>query len=156
MRQPYQILVIPFRRNLSGTLEFCAFQRADDGNWQGIAGGGETGETPAQAAIREAFEEAEIPPTQPFYSLDTRSSIPKHIFPGSDAWSRDVFVIPEYALAVDCTGIDIILSKEHLEFIWDIYEKIQKLLFWDSNQTALWELNERLTTNRMCQINPDH
>jgi dihydroneopterin triphosphate diphosphatase len=38
MRAPFQILVFPFRRR-EGRLELAIFRRADDGSWQGIAGG---------------------------------------------------------------------------------------------------------------------
>jgi ADP-ribose pyrophosphatase YjhB (NUDIX family) len=37
---------------------YAVFKRTDGGCWQGIAGGGEKGETPLQAAQREALEEA--------------------------------------------------------------------------------------------------
>lgn len=45
MRQPYQILSIPYRI-IDGTPLFCIFRRADGKYWQFIAGGGENGETP--------------------------------------------------------------------------------------------------------------
>lgn len=33
---------------------------------------------------------------------------------------------------------------EKREFKWCTYDEAIKLLEWDSNKTALWELNERL------------
>ncbi|MBE6781058.1 MAG: hypothetical protein E7545_08790 [Ruminococcaceae bacterium] len=45
MREPYQILSIPYRI-VDGTPLYCIFRRADSKYWQFIAGGGENGETP--------------------------------------------------------------------------------------------------------------
>ena len=56
MREPYQILSIPYRIVDKQPL-FCIFRRADSSYWQFIAGGGENGELPSQAAIRETIEE---------------------------------------------------------------------------------------------------
>ncbi len=48
--------------------EFATLQRMDDRSWQGVAGGGGLGETPAQAAVRECGEEAGVPASAPYYS----------------------------------------------------------------------------------------
>ena len=37
------------------------------------------------------------------------------------------------------------LSQEHTEYEWVDYKTALKRLRYDSNKTALWELNERLT-----------
>ena len=42
-------------------IEYAIFQRSDGDYWQAIAGGGEEGETPEEAAKREIQEEAGIP-----------------------------------------------------------------------------------------------
>lgn len=44
----------------------------------------------------------------------------------------------------DATGYEINLSNEHKEMKWVKYEEATKLLNWDSNKTALWELYKRL------------
>lgn len=36
------------------------------------------------------------------------------------------------------------LSSEHKEYRWVEYDEAMRLLKYDSNKTALWELNERL------------
>ena len=36
------------------------------------------------------------------------------------------------------------LSSEHKEYRWVKYDEAMRLLKYDSNKTALWELNERL------------
>ena len=39
---------------------------------------------------------------------------------------------------------EIKLSDEHPEYRWLKYDEAHKMLKWDSDRTALWELNERL------------
>jgi dATP pyrophosphohydrolase len=147
LRAPLQILVLPFRRTVNGDFEFAVFKRADAGFWQGIAGGGEDNETPLEAAVRESFEEAEIPHDSKFYPLQFRANVPVNEFAARKYWSKDLYVVPEHYFAVECDGLEIVLSNEHTEFKWTNYNEAQSLLKWDSNKTALWELNERLKNN---------
>ncbi len=142
-RAPFQVLVLPFRNVVHG-VEYATFQRSDNGHWQAIAGGGESGETPVQAASREAFEEANIPGNNPPLALDTCCSVPVCHFPARKHWPRDLLVIPEYCFAIDCTGINLQLSDEHTRVAWSAYKDAYARLFWDSNRTALWEHHERL------------
>ena len=51
--------------------------------------------------------------------------------------------IPEYAFAFICDE-EIQLSDEHLDLEWMCYEAAMERLTWDSNKTALYELNCRL------------
>ena len=51
VRQPFQILVFPFRRTAQHELRYAIFRRRDLGAWQGLAGGGEGDETPEDAWI---------------------------------------------------------------------------------------------------------
>ena len=124
--------------------EFGLFKRADDGNWQGIAGGGEDRETPLQAAIRETQEESGIPPIATFVRLDTVSSVPVTCFTDSHLWGEDVYVIPEYAFEVHADGQEIRLSPEHSTFGWFSFTEAEQKLRYDGNRTALWELNRKL------------
>jgi dATP pyrophosphohydrolase len=150
-RAPVQILVLPFRKGVNGKFEYAVFKRADEAFWQGIAGGGEDYETPIEAARREVFEEAKIPSGSKFYSLQFKSSVPANAFAASKYWPKDLYVVPEHYFAVECNGIEIILSREHTEFKWVLYEEALKLLKWDSNKNALWELNERLINNDLLE-----
>ena len=70
-RAPFQVLVYPYRRVDDGAFEYALLRRSDAGYWQAVAGGGEDDETPLEAARREAYEEAGIPPGSPFLQLDT-------------------------------------------------------------------------------------
>jgi 8-oxo-dGTP pyrophosphatase MutT (NUDIX family) len=60
-RAPFQILVVPFRR-VGEQFEFAVLRRQDMDVWQAVAGGGESGESPQQAAVREAREELGLDP----------------------------------------------------------------------------------------------
>jgi dATP pyrophosphohydrolase len=147
MRAKYQILVIPFRKINNG-IEFCIFKREDMSVWQGVAGGGEEGETILESAQREFFEESGIK-SDKFIPLDSHSTVPACCFKDSVNWGEDFYVVPEYAFAVELSNETIHLSNEHKTFKWVSYEEADKLLQWDSNKTALWEINERFKRNKI-------
>jgi len=143
-RAPFQVLVLPYRHNRAG-LRYAVLRRAaaTGGYWQFIAGGGEHGETRTQAAKREAFEEAGVPPGARFICLDTVTMMSVENVCGF-RWGPDVLVIPEFCFGVEMSDADIQLSREHTEFRWMSYQSAMRRLRWDSNRTALWELNVRL------------
>ena len=144
-RARYQVLVIPYCIT-DGQVRFCAFRRKDLDIWQFIAGGGEDEDASIiESARREAFEEAGIPVTCSYSPLDTCCSIPANCFRDSEKlWGRDCFVVPEYAFALRVGQKNIMLSEEHTEYRWADYETVRGLLQYDSNRTALWELDRRL------------
>lgn len=110
-----------------------------------MAGGGEDKETPIEAAVRELREETSINiKKEDLTVLDSKATIPVVNVTGTYTWGKDVFVVPEYAFAVNATNFQIKLSNEHTEFKWLEYDKAMNILTYDSNKTALWELNERL------------
>lgn len=117
--------------------------------WQFISGGAEDQEDALQAAQREAEEEASIPSDAPLIQLDSRASVPKTAFTPIDRWPEDIFVVPEFSFAVELRDQELVLSHEHDEVRWLSFKEATELLTWDSNQTALWELNERLVNNRV-------
>jgi dATP pyrophosphohydrolase len=119
--------------------------------WHFVSGGAEDSESPFEAAVREAAEEAAIPRNCTWMALDSKASVPRTAFPSGTHWSPDVFVVPEHAFAVEVTGHTIKLSHEHDEVRWLPFDEAVKLLTWDSNRVALWELNERLNSRaRSC------
>jgi dATP pyrophosphohydrolase len=142
-RAPFQILILPFRQ-AEGRPEYAVFSRADDECWQGIAGGGEDDETPLEAARREALEEAGVPPAARFVELQTRSSVPVTCFRESAGWGEELYVVTEHCYGVEMQSGDIQLSGEHRAYRWVDYDTALKLLTYDGNKTALWELNQRL------------
>ena len=143
-RAPFQVLVYPYRKKNTGQLEYALLKRADLGFWQGIAGGGEGNETPLDAARREAFEEAGIPPNSEFMRLDTMVSVPATAFKDGRIWGNNVYVIPQYCFGVDTQDIQLTISHEHTEYKWLGYPEAHKLVKYDGNKTALWELDQRL------------
>ena len=143
MRLPYQVLALPYRfRN--GKYEFCVFHRADNGQYQFVSGGGEDGETPCETVVREIFEETGLKNAK-VTRLTSTAYIPVCIFSPKylEFWPKHTYVIPEYAFAYGC-DMEIVLSGEHTECFWLDYEKALGTLTWDSNKTALFELNCRL------------
>jgi dATP pyrophosphohydrolase len=68
------------------------------------------------------------------------------LFGAHEEWGRDVYVVPEYCFGVDIKNQELILSSEHSELRWLPYDEARKTLTWDSNKIALWELNERITS----------
>ena len=114
-----------------------------------MAGGAEDKETPIEATVRELREETGINiKEEDLIVLDSKATIPVVNVTGTYTWGKDVFVVPEYAFAVNATNFQIKLSNEHTEFKWLKYDKAMEILTYDSNKTALWELNERLIKNK--------
>lgn len=139
MREPYQILSIPYRI-IDGTPLFCIFRRADSSYWQFIAGGGENGETPIEAAKRETIEEMGVEPKN-IKQLTCIAYVPAEVVAESrrQHWDKNTYVIPEYSFAFECDS-DPTLSLEHIEYKWLTYDEARKLLKWDSNKVAMYEI----------------
>ena len=55
-------------------------------------------------------------------------------------WPKDLYVVPNYAFAVDCTALELRLSHEHDAMRWVPFEEAYALL---------WELNERLARDQL-------
>jgi dATP pyrophosphohydrolase len=143
MRAPYQVAVLPYRKNVS-QWEYALFRRTVEGYWQSIAGGGETNESPLEAAKREAYEEANIPVSAIYLMLATLTFVPVYHFEAQRFWGKSLLVIPVYYFAVDASLVEISLSHEHTIFQWVNYETGQNMLHWDSDKTALWEIDQLL------------
>lgn len=146
-RAPLQVAVIPFMRR--PTVQYAVFKRKDLGYWQVLTGGKEEGETNLAAAQREAREEAGIAETSQFYRLKTMTMVPVRFFAASSYWPDDTYVIPQLYFAVAVDSADLRLSEEHTTYEWLDYERASRLLRWQSDQVALWELHERLRRGRL-------
>ncbi len=146
-RAPFQILVLPYRRasdTEADVWEYAVLRRSDYLCWQGIAGGGEDDETPLDAAKREAFEEAGLPIASDFMPLQAVCTVPAALFEESNTWDPALYVIPQHSFGADCTGQTLVLSHEHDALEWLPYAEAYARFTYDSNRTALWELNQRL------------
>lgn len=143
MRAPFQILAIPYR--VEPNLMYAVLHRSDCDQWQFIAGGGEDDETPLMAAKREIFEEAGVS-AEDIMELVSMSYVPANVISDRHRrnWPKDTYVLPEYSFAFACKE-SLILSREHRECRWVSFEEAMELLQWDSNKTALYELNCRLS-----------
>ena len=117
-------------------------QRTDGSYWQWVSGGGEADETPPEAAAREAFEETGL--RGRLLELDVQTSIPVYHFAARPGWPADLYVIPEFAYALEVNSLDVVLSDEHSVLQWFNYDDALPLLHWQSNASALWELSERI------------
>ena len=144
-RAPFQVLVLPYRIASDNEILYAVFKRESStgGYWQGIAGGGEDGESPLEAAKRETLEEAGIDASHEYIKLDSYATVPVANVCGF-RWGDDVLVIPEFCFGVKVEDEQLQLSYEHTEYRWMSYDRAMEILHWDSNKGALWELNFRV------------
>ena len=148
-RAPFQVLIILHQKD-NETIRYCVFERTQPKNQiQFVAGGGEDKETPMEAAARELWEETGVTRAA-FLPLKSLCHIPTNIFSIEQRkiWGKEIYVIPEYSFGAEVEATtDIILSNEHIGFRWVTYEEAQAVLKWDSNRTALYELDSILRDN---------
>jgi dATP pyrophosphohydrolase len=143
-RAPFQVAAFPARILPDYQRQYAVFRRRVEGYWQSIAGGGEANETPLEAIQRESFEEAAIPLDSQWIALQTQTSVPIAHFQNRDHWDASILVIPVYYFGVVSSSDEIRLSREHIEYEWVTEERAQIMLKWDSDRTALWELDQLL------------
>lgn len=150
MRQPHQILAFPYKKDSEGNYLYGIFCRTGKTErWQGIAGGVEEGETYLDACKREANEEAGISYDAKVIELKSISTMPVVNVTKDFAFGEDIYLIYEHCFGIDATNEDVVLSQEHTKMEWLSYEEAKNKLKWDSNRNALWELNWKLTNNKM-------
>ena len=143
MRIPKQVLIIPYR-NIDDKIEYCVFKRKDMNAWQWIAGGAEDfDKNILESAKRELWEETGIKDVQ-IQQLELTCKRPVVNIVKDFIWGEDVFYSEEYAFYVDITNKKIQLSNEHTEYKWVDYSEAKNLLKYDSNKSALWELDIKL------------
>ena len=143
MRLPKQVLIIPYKI-VEGKPKYCIFKRSDMDAWQWIAGGAEDFDKDiVDSAKRELFEETGIKDVE-LEELEMRCKIPVTNVVKDFIWGEDVFYSEEYSFAVNIADREITLSKEHNEYKWMEYDEVRKLLKYDSNKSALWELDVKL------------
>ena len=58
-------------------------------------------------------------------------------------FTKDIFLFQKIKLEVGGNA-EVTLSEEHREYVWLTYKQARDLLYWDSNKTALYELDCRL------------
>ena len=143
MRLPKQVLIILYRVK-NEKIEYCIFKRRDLQVWQFVAGGAEDFDKDIiESAKRELFEETSITDIE-LEKLEITTKIPVVNVVKDFMWGKDVFYSEEYSFAVNITNKKIQLSNEHTEYKWVDYKEAKSLLRYDSNKSALWEINEKL------------
>jgi len=150
MRAPFQVLVIPFVKE-GKKYYYAIFKRKDLNIWQFIAGGGEGNETPLEAAKREACEEAGISKKARYIRLASICAIPAVNIRGLE-WGKEIVMIPEFAFGVKLPSRKLKISSAHTQCLWLNYEDAIKKLKYDSNKSALWELDYRLKNKNLDDI----
>ncbi|RKA27968.1 Dihydroneopterin triphosphate diphosphatase [Listeria monocytogenes] len=151
MRQPFQVLVIPYIY-LEDTYQFGIFLRNDMKVWQFIAGGGEDNETPMETAVRESKEELNLRENLKVYALESQSYIPSmHFSYAEEAYENGLYVVPEFTFGCNLSEVyeKINLSDEHDQYKWVSYDEAMHLLEWDSNKTAIYELMQKINNNNL-------
>jgi dihydroneopterin triphosphate diphosphatase len=141
MRQPYQVLILPFNTR-ECSARYCVFRTRKGRFWQFVAGGGENDETPNQTAHRELLEETGIV-GEGLFRLRATGLVPVSAFSEEvvENWG-DILFIREYTFAVNIAGARVILSKEHCEYRSVVYDEAMSLLRYSSNKRALQELHQ--------------
>lgn len=145
-RMPQQVLILPFRLNSSKIVEYCILHRKKPKVWQWVSGGVEKGETLIECATREIQEELNIFEPLNLQKLNSICSIPAYHFKEYlTNWGKEILLVQESTFALEVTAEQTMnISAEHFEYRWVKYDDAMELLQWDSNKTALWELNELL------------
>ncbi len=149
MRAPFQTLTILYKKENNEIL-YGIFLRKKEKIWQFVSGGGEDKETPTQTVKREIWEETGLKVNEEdIIKLDSRTTIPVVNIAKKFLWGENVYVVPEYTFAIEQSkNTKIILSDEHEKMEWANFKNAMKKLKYDSNKTALWELNVRLKNRR--------
>ena len=155
MRNPYQILLIPFSL-FKKELYVYIFKRSNGGWWQFVSGGGEDEESIAETVLRELEEETGIRIDGELIELQAIASIPVSAFNDKFIhFKNDTYVIPEYSFAVNIEQSLIQLSNEHSSFRFVKAKDAYKLLRYDSNKTALFELEQLFINGKLWERHYD-
>lgn len=135
-----------FRRTSDG-IEFLLLKRASGelypDLWQMVSGSKEDGETSYHAALRETFEETGIVPVNIWVAPVVNS----FYNPLNDA----VTVIPVFLLEAG-SNAEVVLSPEHVEYMWGSREQVIPLLAWAGQRNAV-EICFEYLTNRKSFLN---
>lgn len=133
-------MLVFLRKRISEQEYYLILKRADLHVWQGVAGGGEDGETPKEAAIRETFEETgirvdDMKQLSNIVMLSVLDIFDEYL------WGANVTEIPEYSFVADIDkDSQITLSHEHEDGRWCDYVEAIERLEWESNKAALREI----------------
>ncbi len=139
-RPAFAVLVLPYCVELDGGVSYAIVRGASrrDSAWRALAGHGVSGETPLEAARREAWRIAAIPPDAAYLALDSRPAIGAPV------------AVPECAFAVRVCLDEVRPRRRRLEHRWVAYEIAAGLLQSQAEIDALSELHHRLARPATC------
>jgi dATP pyrophosphohydrolase len=143
-RVPFAVLVLPYSVELDGAVSYALFRGPglQHRAWHVLAGEGVRGETPLEAARREAWQLARVPSDAAYLALDSRATIELQGLPcGRHA---------EHAFAVRVCPDEVRPRRRPLEHHWVSYEIATGLLHDQAERDALWELRHRLGRPAAC------
>jgi hypothetical protein len=143
-RAPFAVLVLPYAVDLDGDVAYAVFRGASgrDRAWSALTGDGVRGETPLEAARREAWRVAGVPGDAAYLALDSRATIDVHDGPCG---------VPERAFAVRVCTDEVCPPRRQLEHRWVSYDVADGLLCCETDRNALWELRRRLGRPATCR-----
>lgn len=142
-RAPFAVLVVPYAVEIDGEVAYAVFRdrSAPSATWSALTGEGARGETPLDAARRQAWRAAGVAPDAAFLALDSRAT-----FDTADGMCE----IAEYAFAVRVCRDEVLPSGHELDRHWASYEIANGLLGCGADRNALWELRRRLGHPAVC------
>ncbi len=133
VRLPIQVEGIIFCKTDEG-IKYLLLKRSKKkgGFWQAITGGLEEGETLKESLLRELREETSINNIKNI--IDTGFSF---------QFKKDNLWLTEYVYAIEVPEqYNLILSEEHEEYRWVLFEEALKLLKWNTNKEAFKKVND--------------
>src|ERR1044071_3399171 len=137
-KQPRSVQVVIFAESATGR-EYLLLKRvaSHGGFWQSVTGSLEEGETHAEAAVREVYEETGIRRREDeLIDLDLIN-----VFEIAPQWrakyAPGVTSNEEVCFALRVQKRDIQLDRlEHDAYLWVDYDTATRMLYWESNKRA--------------------
>src|SRR6185503_7326880 len=137
-KQPRSVQVVIFAESATGR-EYLLLKRvaSHGGFWQSVTGSLEEGETHAEAAVREVYEETGIRRREDEL-IDLKVI---NIFEIAPQWraryAPGVVSNEEVCFALEVGRCEVLVdSREHDAYAWERYEKSTELLYWESSKRA--------------------
>lgn len=122
-------------------LRVVPVEGAPEGFWQSVTGGIEVGETPAEACLREVFEETGFV-VSPDRLRQVRDGLIVEI---PDMFIRKTLFLATLAAPVGA-GLSVTTDpREHTDYRWVPAAEVPQWLYWDSNHLT-WGLVSKLLT----------
>lgn len=141
-----KIVVFVARPRGDGSHEFLQLRRRNtgylDGTWQTVRGSIDSGESAADAAIRELREETAVRAAE-FYRL---GSVETFYDLASDAiWHSAAF------FALVAAGATVTLNEEHDALRWVHETEVDCRFMWPSEKPLIREIRDELLTDSLCK-----